>query len=158
MMSINFYDSSGLFSACVILKLFSKEVFFPKKLNYVFSFLGCFLYCTSPWISVVYITDLFQDLQTLDSRQSCIRLKTYININPFKVSDPPLFRAGVNNCEYFLCFKRYGHTSRTRNFQNQSNFRSEKFSNARGRMRALYLTSYFKDFEKHHFFMFFGSL
>ena len=62
MMSINFYDSSGLFSACVILKLFSKVVFFPKKLNYVFSFLGCFLYCTSPWISAVYITDLFQDL------------------------------------------------------------------------------------------------
>ena len=33
---------------------------------------------------------------------------------------------GVNDCEYFSCFKRYGHDSKTKNVQNQSELKKNK--------------------------------
>ena len=108
--------------------------------------------------------EMFKINQTFDWENfqaragACAR---YIQHHIFRISKKSSFFhvfSGVYSYAYLRCFKIYEHTLKTRNVQNQSNFRSEKFSNARGRMRALYLTSYFKDFEKIIIFCFFGSL
>ena len=58
--------------------------------------------------------------------------------------------------EYFCCFKKYGHVFKTEHVPNQSLLRFIVCSSSRARLRALDLTSIFRDFHKNIiFFMFF---